>query len=707
MRICRQNLELEKPKILGVFTGQGAQWPGQGLELIAYSQQARRIVEALEARLSQLPPEDRPSWSLMKELQKDPSISHLHKATLSQPLCTAIQILQIDVLKATGIEFSAVVGHSSGEIAAAYAAGRISSNDAICIAYYRGLYTDSLAEGSNGRPGAMMAVEATFSDISELCQSPEFKGRLCIAAVNSPTSITVSGDKDAIEELQIILEDEMKFARLLKVDKAYHSHHMIGPCADAYQSALTALNIQVHASGSCSWISSVKETDMACSQDCLSSSYWVDNLTKPVLFSQAIQLATSAQGSFDVAIEVGPHPALKKPVQQNIDSVPYTGLLYRSRSAIETIADSLGFLWTFLGGNFVNLESYDSFLSEHNTTVELVKGLPAYAWDHDIYWHESRYARAQRSRNDPIHPLLGHITPDSTEQEVRWRQIIRSREIQWLEGHRLQEQIVFPAAGYAVLAIEAAVLISQEQTIKVIEIGELTIGKAITFENNDASVEAVFSLTSLVRNTNELSADFLYSAADEQRTDSSLELVASGRIRISFGESSPYMLTTRDPCMVSLASVDAEEFYTSMRRLEYQYSPPFQRLHGLKRGSGTATGFISSEQDDLLIHPSVLDAAFQSVFLAYSAPYDGAIWTMHVPRSIRCIRINHALCASEMVHGRPVPFEAAHAWDTRTIDGDVSIFANDVNNAMVEVEGLTVSVIFKFHNASLSTVQLS
>jgi hybrid polyketide synthase/nonribosomal peptide synthetase ACE1 len=129
----------QKSQILGVFTGQGAQSARMGAALIESSDAARRIIEKLEVRLSRLPKSDRPSWSLKAELLKDASSSRISQASLSQPLCTAVQILQVKLLRAASIEFSAVVGHSSGEIGAAYAAGLISAEDAICIAYYRGL----------------------------------------------------------------------------------------------------------------------------------------------------------------------------------------------------------------------------------------------------------------------------------------------------------------------------------------------------------------------------------------------------------------------------------------------------------------------------------------------------------------------------------------------------------------------------------------
>ena len=118
-------------RVLGIFTGQGAQYARMGAKLIQESSTARRIIRELDSYLTQIPTvTDRPSWSLETELLNDAASSRVHEAALSQPLCTALQLLLIDLLKLGGIHFSAVIGHSSGEIAAAYAAGYLSARHA-------------------------------------------------------------------------------------------------------------------------------------------------------------------------------------------------------------------------------------------------------------------------------------------------------------------------------------------------------------------------------------------------------------------------------------------------------------------------------------------------------------------------------------------------------------------------------------------------
>ncbi|KAM3068356.1 hypothetical protein ACMFMG_009493 [Clarireedia jacksonii] len=246
-----------KPRVLGIFTGQGAQWPTMGKSLIESSIYFRERIKFLEDSLSSLPEADRPQWKIREELIKDATTSRIAEAELSQPLCTAIQIALVDMLRSAGIAFESVVGHSSGEIAAAYAADFISAHDAIRIAYYRGLYA-KLARGREYQKGSMLAVGTSWEDATELVELPFFSGRVSVAAHNSSASVTMSGDSDAITQAKKVFEEEKKFVRLLKVDTAYHSHHML-LCSDAYVESLRACKIQVKKDRdtSCTWHSSV------------------------------------------------------------------------------------------------------------------------------------------------------------------------------------------------------------------------------------------------------------------------------------------------------------------------------------------------------------------------------------------------------------------------------------------------------------------
>ncbi|KAI0894504.1 hypothetical protein F4806DRAFT_471578 [Annulohypoxylon nitens] len=690
-REIRHEEDTRKPRVLGIFTGQGAQWAQMGRELLANSPASRSIIENLQRRLDRLPLADRPSWSLLDKLMEGNSC--VMEATLSQPLCTAIQVLQVDLIRTAGIEFTAVLGHSSGEIAAAYAAGIISAEDAICISYYRGLHS-RLSQGPKGQKGGMMAVGTSVDDAQDLLTFPEFMGRAYVAAINSATSVTLSGDYDAINELKIIFDDEQKFTRILRVDKAYHSHHM-KRCSASYLKSLAALDIQIGPGHRCAWFSSVYGTEMN-RHDSLKGPYWDSNMVKTVLFMQALDSAYDSVGPFDLAIEVGPHPTLKGPVLETIrnripDTIPYTGLFHRGVSATTSFSDGLGYAWMHLGKGAVNLQSYDEFVSGKQG-AKLVKGLPVYAWDHDSeYWHESRYSRIVRMRPDPPHELLGHSTPNSTEQDMRWRHILRLSELQWLIGHQLQNAIVFPAAGYIVSVLEAALVLCKDASATLIEVLDIEVVSAIVFERDDSSVEVIISLTDILRNKDDvIQTEFKYHAAPVQGAGP-LELKASGRMKIHLGKPGLNTLHSRPPHRPNLIPVDNHMFYESISKLEYQYTGQFRCLERLERKLGASTGFISiTEPSRLLIHPAALDAAFQTTFLTYSAPNDGSQKSMYVPRRIRRVLVNPGVLLRGKNKKTTLAFDSAQSvvFPHANMVCDVDVYPEEFNHAVIQVQEL-------------------
>ncbi|KAL8969722.1 MAG: hypothetical protein Q9183_001867 [Haloplaca sp. 2 TL-2023] len=172
----------------------------------------------MEQSLSQLP--DPPTWSLTKELMAPPSESRLGESELSLPICAALQVGLVCLVYEAGIRFHTVVGHSGGKIAAAYAAGKISAIDAVKIAYYRGIVC-KLAVGADGKTGAMITVGFGYEEGINFCLLANLKGRLTVAASNSPKSVTLSGDEDAVNEAKQILDKEGLFNRVLKVDRGY------------------------------------------------------------------------------------------------------------------------------------------------------------------------------------------------------------------------------------------------------------------------------------------------------------------------------------------------------------------------------------------------------------------------------------------------------------------------------------------------------
>ena len=529
----------EVPAILGIFTGQGAQWASMGRNLMIHCRLFRESIERCEASLADLP-EDPPQWSLKEEVMVQEASSRVSDAMIGQPICTALQIAMVDLLSAAGIQFDAVVGHSSGEIAAAYAAGIISSKDAMRIAYYRG-YHAKLARSADGHSGGMIAVGISFDKAMEFCARPEFAGRLGVAASNTWSNVTLSGDSDAIKEAKEYFDRERTFARRLNVDIAYHSHHMI-PCSGPYLQSLKACGIQLSPPrGNCTWVSSVRgDVDLLDDDDLdtLTGEYWVDNLLKPVLFSETVECSLWSGGPFSMVAEIGPHPALKGPATKIFESVlgsalPYVSLMRRGDDEIETFSGGIGYVWSHLDSSSVDFDGYrEAFNMTGSPKPKLVKGLPSYAWDHGrIHWKESRISRNFRLRDNHFHELLGRRVPDDTDDQMRWRNILHINEIPWVRGHTFQGQIILPGASFISLAVEVAKVLANQRTLKIIEVRDINISRPVILSEDHAS-----ELITTVRqirdsldppNENTLRAEFTcYVCSDETSSSLSRRVVA-------------------------------------------------------------------------------------------------------------------------------------------------------------------------------------
>ncbi|KAI0439973.1 lovastatin nonaketide synthase [Xylaria telfairii] len=599
--------KLASRRILAVFTGQGAQWAAMGEHLIRTSEFT-------------LPLSDRPHWNLQDEMLAGADTSRISEAELSQPLCTALQIILVKLLHAAAIEFTAVVGHSSGEIAAAYAAGFISETDAIRIAYYRGFHA-RLAR--NSYTGAMLAVGTSCEDAQDLINLRAFKGRLAIAAHNSAASVTLSGDADAI-----------KFARPLKLIR---------------------------------------------DRKRIEGIYWRNNMTHAVLFADAI----------------GPHPALKGPIIQNISDILPTALPYIG------VLNALGAIWTHTGTNSVDFQSFDKIISSRTAgdapQSKLVVGLPAYPWSHGrAFWHEKQ----------PFHELLGVLSPDSTPRDMRWSNVLKLSEVPWLNGHQLQGQPVFPAAGYVALALEASRSLTSGKAVKLFEVNDLHILKAITFEEDvDSGIETLVTLTAIMNSDQQdnnysnqkttVVADFSCYSPSPAGAEPEMELMASGTVKIVFGTPMATTLSCTPLNVSNMSTVDTDRFYSSLSKLGYGYNGPFRGMSSLKRrfnqSSVLVSTFPSTDADSpsYMVHPTWLDVAFQASMLAYSAPGDERLWSLHVPISIRTIRVNPEVCASLPTSASQLPV-CAVLNEAESFSASMEVFGEDGQLGMVQIEDLTI-----------------
>ncbi|OLN84398.1 Lovastatin diketide synthase LovF 12 [Colletotrichum chlorophyti] len=445
-----------------VFTGQGAQWPQMGQELLNVEVFKASIARSRDS-LRQLGA----SWDLVEELLRDTENSRLKDAELSQPVTTAVQIALVDLLHTLGISPTAVVGHSSGEIAAAYAAGLLSHETAIRTAYFRG-FSAGIAKAKGMGEGAMLAVgigETACGDYISRLKN----GRATVACQNSPSSTTLSGDSAAISEIAEILTQDSVFNRRLLVNAAYHSHHMQA-AATEYETSLGDIRTNL-TSSSVRFFSSVIGSEKTQGFD---ASYWTANLVSKVRFCDAIQALCESQlnssqptQTHQVFIEIGPHNALAGPARQSISEMPqevpydYCSTLVRGTGGIQTVLDVIGKV--IEKGLEVNFEAISS-LDPVRERPAVMYDLPSYAWDHSKrYWHESRLSKEYRLRKHPYHDLLGLRMIENNALRPSWRHLIGVAGLPWLRDHVVDGSIIFPGAGYLCMAIEAARQLAGDQ----------------------------------------------------------------------------------------------------------------------------------------------------------------------------------------------------------------------------------------------------
>ncbi|KAI8930409.1 polyketide synthase [Plenodomus lindquistii] len=481
--------------VLFVFTGQGAQHAGMATGLGQFEIFDKTLKEA-ELQLQKLGA----TWSVTEELRKPPSESRIDDAEISQPACTVVQLALVALLRDWGITPAAVTGHSSGEIAAAYAAGLITFQQAVAVSYFRGQAAAQLAAKQKpGEKGAMLALGVNFEEASRLIEE-HAEAYATVAAVNSSNSVTISGDQSAIDNVHKAAEATGLFARKLKVQMAYHSRHMEA-VAHSYLADIEPYFSEVAPfAGKDStvhpgFVSSVTGRVV----DRIEPSYWVKNLVQTVMFMPAVQgllapehlgKSKAAQALPRVVIEIGPHAALKNPIKQTAElvqvqqnwtpaSFTYLPTLLRGNDATQTMLELAGTLFTL--GARVELRAVNQ-TDKHK--AEVITELPAYAWDKTDYELRPRSTNDKYFPGENFHPLLGRKISPNASQERTYRQVFTLDEMPWIRDHVVGGATIFPMTGYMSCAIEAvrrtlsttaaAFLVTDFHVVRSLEIHEET-----------------------------------------------------------------------------------------------------------------------------------------------------------------------------------------------------------------------------------------
>ena len=624
-----------------LFTGQGAQWFAMGRELISAQPRFRKSLIKSDQILQGLGA----TWGLVEELSLDKSTSRIDDSKIAQPATTAIQIALVDLLESLGIQPTAVLGHSSGEIAAGYAAGVLSHLAALSVSYHRG-FISNLCKQKLDKKGAMLAVALGEDEASKYVAQLQ-SGIVSVACVNSPASTTISGDEAAIDELKTVLDDQAIFAKKLKVDIAYHSHH-VQKVAAQYRSSLKGLEHSVPRPH-LRFISSVTATEKT---NNFGPSYWVQNLTSPVRFSDALaelcriqhSEARFSSDSVPCFIEVGPHSALSGPTRQILaqPSLESTGFRYlaslvRDHDSLHSILSLCGKLFEL--GYPLNLDPSTLFGSG-KSHKSVLHDLPSYPWDHSAkHWHESRLSKEFRLRSNPHHDLLGIRIPSATPFEPMWRNILNVETLPWLRDHVVDNSIIFPGSGYLCMAIEALKQDLQDRqsvggAIRQYIIRDIVFSKALLVPEPPGQIEIQLSLKSLkIGNARDssgwndfrvfsLSQEGVWSENCRGSIMAEFSSAADGFESPCEGSQTALALRERDRSLKgqSQRGFSTSDFYQKLRSNGNDYGPNFSLLGDLRVNdlyvSATlqvpefAACMPANFMQPHVIHPATLDAIF-------------------------------------------------------------------------------------------------
>lgn len=631
------------PRVGYVFTGQGAQWARMGVDLLSSSPVFAASVACSAAHLTDLGC----PWDPVVELERGPETSRLALPEISQPITTVLQIAIVDELAAWGVKPARVIGHSSGEIAAAYCAGALSHRDAIAVAYFRGKVSAGVKVAAPDLRGGMMAVGASKDEVEEVISSmasPEL-GQVTVACINSPSSVTISGNTAALSALSEILEQRQIFCRRLKVEVAYHSQHML-VVSEAYTAYISDVEPDEGNEGAVAMVSSVTGEEVA--PEMMGAYYWVRNLLSPVLFAEALkELLTpedmeGSEPEVDVLVEIGPHSALMGPIEQCLshanlqDKVTYIPTLQRGNNSSEcvlSLAQALFHLGIPLSIQAINGDSSRPLLTD----------LPPYPWKHDkLYNAVSRMHRDLVMRQWPRRSLIGAQMPVRAEGDRTWRGFVRLDDEPWLRGHKIGETVLMPGAGIVSMAIEAVQQLAQTgRTPHAIRLRDVSFYAALAL-TEDAATEVLLNMRPHLIGTagQTPSAWWEFTVSSSIGSTAQLRDNCSGLITIDYSESRSSQMAHEDASIAAqklaeyhqhledtaAAPCSKEAFYTHFAKSGFSYSPTFQGVESVQMGAGKTTfglrvtdlgqtfsaGQMPGGKRPFLMHGATLDAVFQA-----------------------------------------------------------------------------------------------
>jgi len=566
-----------------VFPGQGSQWAGMGAELLDTSTVfARRMEECARALAPHV------NWSLLDVVRQNAGAPTLDRVDVVQPVSFAVMVSLAEVWKSLGVVPDAVVGHSQGEIAASCVAGALSLEDAAKVVALRSKVITGLA----GR-GGMLSVALPLAKAQE-----RLRTGLEIAVVNSPGSVVVAGDPEALDEMQAACKADGVRVRRVPVDYASHTSH-VELIREELAKALTGLDprpvrVPLYSTVECAWLDG---TDM-------DADYWYRNLRRTVRFAEATEaLLDQGHRAF---VEVSSHPVLAMSVQEIVDaadgvSAVVTGTLRRDEGSLRRLLTALAQLRV----RGVEVDRDAMFARSGARRVEL----PTYAFQHEHFWHGGSAVTgdvAAAGLASGGHPLVGAVValPDSGGVLATSRLSLLSHP--WLADHQVAGLVLVPGTALVELAVRAG----DEVGAGALE--ELVIEAPLVLpEHGAVRVQVAVGGPD---GTGRRSVT-VYSSPEGAGSDEAWTRHAAGLL-MPTGHEPDHDFAVWPPAGAEAAALDG--FYERQLAAGLRYGPVFQGLEAVwTRGDEVfAEVALPAEQrrsaDEFGLHPALLDAALHA-----------------------------------------------------------------------------------------------
>jgi acyl transferase domain-containing protein/NADPH:quinone reductase-like Zn-dependent oxidoreductase/SAM-dependent methyltransferase/acyl carrier protein len=559
------------PRIAFVMSGQGTQWYGMGRELMRHELVFRATLERCAAAMK--------PWAhfdLLEELARTEETSQMHRTEIAQPAIFALQVSLAELWKSWGIQPAAIVGHSVGEIAAACSAGVFSLEEAARIIVLRARFMEDCARGE----GTMLALGLGEDEARALIARHD--RTVTVAAINGPRSLTLAGARISLEAMLAELEPKGVFARLVRVDHPFH-HPLMQPASEELEKALAELVPQVD---TIPFFSTV--TGGRCPGETCNAIHWGRGVRQPVQFASAVNALVDF--GVDVWLEIGAHPALIHSVKECLagrsDKVSILSSMRREREQESLIETTMELHSAGVPLDFAAMTPSRRLLS-----------LPTYAWDKSRWWHEAsdwRQGRLGSGGRGLLNIRLPRATPT-------WIAQFDARHMAFLKDHKVDSHVIFPAAGFVELVLEAGVQLFEGRAF-VIE--DFEIRKPLILPDPASGVHLELSYDANERT-------FAIQSRFDQGAAWSLHVVGSMR---SERTESPFVSSTIETNS-ALQPVVVDTFYRYMADLGLKYGEEFRAVREMAAANGESAGRVAlsdasaKRADEYPLHPVLLDGA--------------------------------------------------------------------------------------------------